>query len=114
MNGLSPAETVRLIAHLGDMEEVDYRNTLALVALIELLAEKGLLTREEVALKAHSLEAELDRELALGGAARPPSSEPGALSGGHGPAMGGPRAAGRIQGPGTRDRPLPPAPGRPP
>ena len=35
------------IAQLADLKEVDYRNTLALAALLQLLMEKGIVAREE-------------------------------------------------------------------
>jgi len=52
-------------ARLADMQEVDYRNTLAIASLIELLIERGLLDADE--LRRKSLE--LDR--AAGDAAKP-------------------------------------------
>ncbi|MFB5269399.1 hypothetical protein ACE41H_21820 [Paenibacillus enshidis] len=45
-------EEVGIVAKLADLKEEHYRNTLALSTLIELLVEKGLLTREEVEHKA--------------------------------------------------------------
>jgi hypothetical protein len=42
-------EAINLYARLADMKAVDYRNTVALAALIDLLVEKGLLTRDELA-----------------------------------------------------------------
>lgn len=41
---------------LADLKDVDYKNTLAIAALIELLIEKGLFTRQEFAQKAQELE----------------------------------------------------------
>ncbi|MFV9510333.1 hypothetical protein [Tepidibacillus sp. LV47] len=49
---------VDLIAKLADLKEVDYKNTLVLTALIELLVEKGLITRKEVIEKEEQLEAD--------------------------------------------------------
>jgi hypothetical protein len=39
---------VHLIAQLADMKEVDAKHSLMLAAVIELLIEKGLLSREEL------------------------------------------------------------------
>jgi hypothetical protein len=49
-------EDVGIVAKLADLKEDHYRNTLALSTLIELLVEKGLLTREEVEHKAAELD----------------------------------------------------------
>ncbi|MGZ4106649.1 MAG: hypothetical protein ACXVDE_04005 [Tumebacillaceae bacterium] len=61
LNGL-PAE-VDLIAQLADLKEVDYKNTLVLTALVELLVEKGILDRKEVIQKARQLDVDLSVEL---------------------------------------------------
>ncbi len=52
-------------ARLADMQEVDYRNTLAIASVIELLIEQGLLDADALRHKS----AELDR--AAGTAAKP-------------------------------------------
>ncbi|HWR08780.1 hypothetical protein [Sporomusa sp.] len=41
---------------LADLKDVDYKNTLAIAVLIELLIEKGLFTRQEFAQKALEME----------------------------------------------------------
>jgi hypothetical protein len=61
LNGL-PAE-VDMIAQLADLKEVDYKNTLVLTALVELLVEKGILTRKEVIQKARQLDVDLSVDL---------------------------------------------------
>lgn len=53
---MTARETINLYASLADMKHVDYRNTLAIAALIELLIEKGLLTRDELATAAARLD----------------------------------------------------------
>jgi hypothetical protein len=53
----SPLEEVNWIGKLADLKEEHYRNTLLLTAMMELLIDKGLVTRGEVAKKM----AELDR-----------------------------------------------------
>lgn len=57
-------EDVEFGARLADMREVDYRNTLAIASIIELLIERGLVDAD--ALRRKSLE--LDR--AAGATAR--------------------------------------------
>jgi hypothetical protein len=56
-----PAE-VDMIAQLADLKEVDYKNTLVLTALVELLVEKGVLARNEVIQKARQLDVDLSLE----------------------------------------------------
>ena len=53
---------VELGARMADMQEVDYRNTLAIASLIELLIEKGLVDAEE--LRRKSLELDRQAEVA--------------------------------------------------
>lgn len=53
-------EQVHLAAKLADLKEDHYRLLLNLSAMTELLIEKGVLTREEIALKAAALDRELD------------------------------------------------------
>ncbi len=52
-----------IYAKIGDMKEVDYRNTLAIATIIELLIEKGIITREEFAKKAYYLDNISTKEL---------------------------------------------------
>lgn len=52
----STFDQVQLIGKLADMKEEHYRNTLALCTLIELLVDKGIFTREEIAAKANELD----------------------------------------------------------
>lgn len=49
-------DVVDMIAKLGDMKDEHYRNTLAISTIIELLVDKGILTREELAIKADELD----------------------------------------------------------
>ncbi|GIM45848.1 hypothetical protein DNHGIG_13970 [Collibacillus ludicampi] len=59
-----PSE-VDLFAQLADLKEVDYKNTLVITAVVELLVEKGILERRDVIQKAkqldHNLSLEIDR-----------------------------------------------------
>jgi len=45
-----------MISQIADLKEIDYKNTLAITSIIELLIEKGVLDRHEVASKAQFLE----------------------------------------------------------
>lgn len=47
---------VDLIGQISDMKNIDYRNTLAIATLIELLIEKQIITRQEFARKANGLD----------------------------------------------------------
>lgn len=56
-------DEVQLIAQISDLKEVDYKNTLVITALVELLVEKGLITRQEILQKAKELEVDLTLDL---------------------------------------------------
>ena len=47
---------IDIFTQLSDMKMVDYKNTLAIVSLIEVLTEKGVIGNNEVALKAKTLD----------------------------------------------------------
>lgn len=47
---------VNLVGQIGDLKEIDYRNTLAIATLIELLIEKDIITRQEFARKSYYLD----------------------------------------------------------
>lgn len=47
---------IDLIGQIGDLKEIDYRNTLAIATLIELLIEKNIITRQEFARKSYCLD----------------------------------------------------------
>ncbi len=47
---------IDIISQLGDLKEIDYRNTLAIASLIEILIDKGVLNRKEIAKKARLLD----------------------------------------------------------
>lgn len=53
---MTARDTINLYATLADMKEVDYKNTLAITTLIDLLVEKGLLSRDEIAARAQALD----------------------------------------------------------
>lgn len=54
-----------LAARISDLKEDNYRQLLALSTLIELLVEKGIVTPDEIRLKASVIEAEIDGFLDL-------------------------------------------------
>ena len=45
-----------LVGHIADLKEADCRQSLALEAIVELLVEKGVFTREEFVRKARALD----------------------------------------------------------
>lgn len=49
-------DKIDIYAKIGDLKEIDYRNTLAIATLIELLVEKNIITRDEFARKAYALD----------------------------------------------------------
>lgn len=56
---------VDVIAQIGDLKDIDYRNTLAIATLIELLIEKKVFTRQEFRRKSYQLDRlsdEVDKE----------------------------------------------------
>ena len=56
---------IDVLAQLGDLKEVDYRNTLAIASLIELLVEKGVLTIDDISNKSRMLDSMSVEELKL-------------------------------------------------
>lgn len=47
---------LEIMGQIADLKDVDYRNTLAISVLIELLIEQGLFTRQQFTEKAQELE----------------------------------------------------------
>jgi len=47
---------IDIYAQLSDMKMIDYKNTLAIVSLIEVLKEKGIIDENDVSLKARVLD----------------------------------------------------------
>jgi len=54
-------DNVKLWARIGDLVEADYESSLLLISLVEVLAERGLISRRELGRKAQRL----DRMLSL-------------------------------------------------
>ncbi|MCL4425588.1 MAG: hypothetical protein M1299_01585 [Firmicutes bacterium] len=46
---MSLSDTINIYAQIADLKEIDYRNTLTIVALLELLEEKGFISRNQLA-----------------------------------------------------------------
>ncbi|MEW9671694.1 hypothetical protein [Ammoniphilus sp. 3BR4] len=59
----NPYDEVKIIAQISDLKEVDYKNTLVITAIVELLVEKGILSRQELLRKAQELEVDLTLDL---------------------------------------------------
>ncbi len=57
--------TIEIVGQIADLKDIDYKNTLAISVLIELLIEKGIITRQEFAQKAHELEKSTLAEIVL-------------------------------------------------
>lgn len=45
-----------VISQIADLKEIDYKNTLAITSIIEVLIDKGILSRSDIARKAYELE----------------------------------------------------------
>lgn len=58
-------QMIELIGQIADMKTIDYRNTLAISTLVELLIEKGLFTREEFNHRSAELEGDTMAEIIL-------------------------------------------------
>ena len=49
-------DKIDIYAKIGDLKDIDYRNTLAIATIIEILVDKGIITRQEFAQKAYTLD----------------------------------------------------------
>lgn len=58
----SVLDEVNLIAKMADLQEIDYQNTLILHAMIELLIQKGLITKDELLAQARAIDKQLTRQ----------------------------------------------------
>lgn len=47
---------VDIVGEIADLKEIDYKNTLAIVSIIELLIEKKILSRTDISKKAQFLD----------------------------------------------------------
>lgn len=64
---MTARERINLVAALADMKEIEYKNALAVTALIDLLIEKGVITQQEMAARAQLLDAAGEKSLPIGG-----------------------------------------------
>lgn len=48
--------SIDLVGQIADLKDTDYKNTLAVAVLIELLIDKGIFSRQEFAQKAREIE----------------------------------------------------------
>ncbi len=55
----------QIIAQIGDLKEIDYKNTLAIASIIELLVDKGIIEHHEIARKARHLDTMTAEEILL-------------------------------------------------
>lgn len=62
---------IDILAAISDMKMIDYKNTLALASLIEVLKEKGIIGKNDVALKAQELETFTRKDLSKVSKLRP-------------------------------------------
>jgi len=49
-------EELNLIDQIGTMKEINYKNTLAIASIIEILLEKNIITHDEIKNKAQELD----------------------------------------------------------
>lgn len=61
--GLIGMKDVNVIAKLADLQDVGYQNALLLHALVDLLAAKGLLNKDELIGSMHELDAKLHHRI---------------------------------------------------
>ena len=54
-----------ILAQLSDMKDVDYRNTLALASIIEVLVDKGIIDRVDIPNKAQELDSMTIEEIKI-------------------------------------------------
>ncbi len=47
---------LEIISQLGDIKEVEYKNTLAFTSIIELLLEKNIISKEDISRKTEELD----------------------------------------------------------
>ncbi len=57
--------SVDIIAQISAMKDIDYRNTLAIASVIEILIEKGIIKRNDIAVKARQLDSMSIEEIHL-------------------------------------------------
>jgi len=53
---MDPQERLDIAGQLSDMKQIDYKNTLAITSILELLIEKKILSKDDIAKKANELD----------------------------------------------------------
>lgn len=56
---------IDVLAQIGDLKEADYRSTLAIASLIEILVDKGIIGKNDIAIKARELDSMSIEEIKL-------------------------------------------------
>lgn len=56
---------VDIIGEIADLKDIDYKNTLAIVSIIELLIEKKIITRNDITKKAQFLDGLTSEQLKI-------------------------------------------------
>lgn len=56
---------LEVYGQIADLKEIDYKNTLAIASMIEVLIDKGIINRHDIAKKAFQLENETTQELVV-------------------------------------------------
>ncbi|MDI3476806.1 MAG: hypothetical protein PWQ59_331 [Thermoanaerobacterium sp.] len=46
---------IKYLLEIADLKDTEYKNTLAITSLIELLIEKGIISRSEIAKKSYEI-----------------------------------------------------------
>ncbi|MCR1899943.1 hypothetical protein NSA47_13280 [Irregularibacter muris] len=54
---------LEIFGQIADLKEIDYKNTLAIASMIEVLIDKGIIHRNDIAKKAYELEHRTSEEL---------------------------------------------------
>jgi hypothetical protein len=58
MNKLDDTKLIDIYAAIADLKEIDYKNTLVITALIELLVDRDIIKRSDIITKAQDLDLE--------------------------------------------------------
>ena len=56
---------LEIFGQIADLKEIDYKNTLAIASMIEVLIDKGIIKRNDIAKKAYELENRTTEELVM-------------------------------------------------
>lgn len=56
---------LEVYSQIADLKEMDYRNTLAIASMIEVLIDKGIIEKNDIAKKAYELEHMTSEDIAV-------------------------------------------------